>query len=1309
MTELRNVEDVYPLTPAQAGILYHHLANPGSQMYHEQVRFDLVGRLDLDVLRAAWCHLVERHPALRTSIVWDGVDDPVQVVRERVDLPWEVVDRRADPPSETDLDELAGRRLDAGLDLRRAPVMGLCLVRVDDARTHVVWDFHHLLVDGWSAALLIDEMLEAYEACRAGQTPELPAAPPFREHLAWLQRRDRTASERYWRERLSTRAGPFRLPVAHSAPATSYEAGRVERSLDRVTTDELVEIARSERVTVNTIVQAAWAILLARYGDDTDVVFGVTTSGRSPEISDVERIVGMFLNVVPFRCSVDEDAPVTTFLRDLFAAQLDSAEHEHLSLVDVQRAAGVPAGQALFDTVLIYENYPTARRDDRSIVVERHRVTERTNFPLALMVGVDETLEIVALHDATRLSAQATERIVSHLHNVLVEIASDPTRPIGDVELLDVHERRLVVEEWNRTEAPLPDVGSVGRMLAARADRSPDALAVIDGADEISLGELLARARRLGDRLAAAGVSPGDRVAVSIPRSIDMIVAVVGVIWVGAVYVPLDPEYPPARRRLIVDVARPKVVVVRDPDALDEASSWNVPVVSCVPDDEGGPPGSAEPYDAPPESPLFLTFTSGSTGGPKGVPAHHRGVLNRLEWQWRAFPFDPDEVGAAKTTLNFVDHVFEIWGHLLAGHPIAIIDESTVRDPELFVKALAHHDIRRVTLVPSQLSALLDAMPDLGGRLPRLRFVAASGESTSSALAERFRRAVPDAVLLNFYGMSEATQDATWYDDRWAVAADSFPIGRPIDNMRTYVLDRVGRPMPVGVPGEIHVGGVGLFCGYLDRPDLTAQQMRDDHLGGDGSLYRTGDLGRWLPSGHLEYLGRVDDQVKVRGHRVEPAEVEQVLREDHSVRDVVVVGREAGGSVQLVAYVVGTDVDVGALRELARRNLPTFMVPAHIVELDEFPRTPNGKVDRLALPAPTAGRRRSAEPTTPTESAMLSIWREQLGVVDIGLDDDFFETGGDSLSAVRLYSRIHRAFDNSLPLSTLFDAPTPRALAAVVDRIGREAAPTETPHFRHVVPIQPGPPDAGLPVFCVHGAGGNVLNLRDLAHEMRTSHPFYGLQARGIDGATPMHDSLDELCDDYGAEIDAVAGDAPMVLAGFSSGGLIALELAARRVARDLPVRMVVLLDTFHPAVTPGSTPWRDHARAVRRTGLRYVWSRGAALLERNRSEYRERRDVERARAAGRVVPMGLRERMAVDNTYRLLGGYRPARFDGEIVLYSADDTLPVYRHAGADRGWLRSGTAVEVVTTPGDHLTLVLAPNARSIARDLTERLAAT
>ncbi len=947
---MKGVADVYPLTPSQLGILYDALRDPDPELYFEQVRFDLVGDVDPDTFHAAWTDTFDRHPALRTVWLWEGLDDPVQVVREHVELPWTELDMTSNDEPGAALDELARHDRKRGFDLRRPPVSRVTVVKLDADRSHLIWSFHHIMLDGWSTAQVLDEVLDR---C-AGR--EVADSAPFRDHVAWLAEQDLGAARSHWRQLLAGFDHPTIVAGRRRTTDEPFDRARVTLSLDEAATESVIATAREQRVTPNTLVQAAWALTLSCLSGDDDVVFGVTGSGRPAEVPGVESIVGMFLSTLPMRVRVDRDRTVGDLWRELQGQQLDLTQYQYSSLADIARESSIPAGVAMFETALIFENFPRPDDVGRPFTVEHHRVFEQTRFPLTVLVGAGDHLEAVALYDRSQFEDGAVEALLDVFRDVLTSTVAEATLPLTSVSALADTDRHRLLDELNRTDRPVPD-STVPDEIATRARLRPDSVALIDGDRSMSYGELERAGRAIGSRLGDDGVGRGDTVLVAVDRSIDAVVAMLAVMRAGAAYVPVDPATPRGRLDAIVDDARPSLVIGN----ATGLSDLGIPSI-----DIAGLAGSTDaatgsPTGASPDDPMFVVFTSGSTGRPKGVPGTHRAVLNRCAWEARVAPYDTDEVTAQKTTFAFVDHVAELWAPLVAGRTVAIIPDDVVRTPDAFVDALARHRIRRIVMVPSLLDALLDACPDLGDRLPELTRWTLSGERLDATLVDRFRSALPAATLLNVYGMSEVMADATAYEvtSPGAPAPERrgpIPIGTPIDNQRTYVIDRAGRPAAVGVPGEIHVSGVGLMTGYWRRDDLTAERIADNPFGdGDHARwYCTGDIGRWSPDGQLEYLGRLDRQVKVRGVRIELGDVEAATRELSDVVDAVVVDAASAGSpTRLRAYIVADDgIDVAELRRQLSELVPAALVPSEFERIDEIPLLPSGKVNRAALPEP---------------------------------------------------------------------------------------------------------------------------------------------------------------------------------------------------------------------------------------------------------------------------------------------------------------------------------------------------------------------
>ncbi len=1310
---MKGVADVYPLTPAQLGILYDSLRDPDPELYFEQVRFDLVGDVEPSTLRQAWNDTIDRHPALRTVWLWEGLDDPVQVVRERVDLPWTDIDMTSVDDQRKALGQLARRDRSQGFDLRRPPVSRVTVARLADDRHHVIWSFHHIMLDGWSTARVLDEILDR---C-AGR--EVAAAPPFRDHVAWVTAQDHTIADAHWHRLLDGFDQPTRVVGGRRQNDEPFDRARATITLDEDATQAVTAAARADRVTVNTVVQAAWAVTLSCLSGNDDVVFGVTGSGRPAELAGVESIVGMFLSTLPMRVRIGSDRTVRDLWRDVQEQQLDLTQFQYSSLAEIARRSAVPPGVPLFETALVFENFPRPENAGREFVVEHHEVFEQTRFPLTVMVGAGERLDALALYDRSQFDDGAVEALLEAFVGVLDTMVADPTLPATSVSTMTEADRRRLLVEVNSTDRPVLD-STVHDEIAAHARQRPDSIALIEGDRSMSYGELDRAARAFARRLLAHGIEPGTATLIAADRSIDAVVAMLATIRTGSPYVPVDPGTPVTRLRSVIEDAGPSLAVTssRHADALGELG---VPILQ-LPD--GTTTDDTEPLDEPDErsaagsaaDTMFVVFTSGSTGRPKGVPGSHRAVLNRCAWEARVAPYEPDETTAQKTTFDFVDHVAELWAPLVAGRPLVIIPDDVVRRPTDLVATLSRHRVRRIVMVPSLLGVLLEAFPDVGDRLPELRRWTLSGERLEPALVERFRSRIPNATLLNVYGMSEVMADATAFevdapDPTESTAREPVPIGRPIDNQRVYVIDRAGRAAPIGVPGEIHISGVGLMAGYWRRDDLTAERIEPNPFGdGDHARwYATGDIGRWSAGGQLEYLGRVDRQVKVRGVRVELGDVEAAIRRLPGVIDVVVVDVSgAGAPVLLRAYLVtdeGTDV-ADARRRLVDL-VPSALVPGQFVRVDEIPLLPSGKVDRAALVDRTVdvgGDRPSADHDTTGAAdddlgTMIEIWRDVIETERIGPDDDFFDAGGHSIAGMRLLARIKRTFDVNLELSVLYDAATPRTLT---DEVRRASPATQQSRggVRHLVPITTGA-DPDRTLYCVHGAGGNVLNLRDLAQALAPDWGLVGIQASGVDGVSALHGSIDEMCEAYLSALESDRPDGPLFLAGFSGGGIIAYEMAARLRDRGRNVGAVVLLDTFHPSVRGRRRTVAEHARALIRQGPGYLVERHR--VRRQRHLYANAEEIVDAHTQpDEPVPHELRDAMLVNNTRSIIDGWTPRRYDGPVRMFAAADVLDVFAHAGLDRGWAAWTSDLRCELVPGGHQDLIVDPHASSLAEVL-------
>ncbi|MET0398428.1 MAG: non-ribosomal peptide synthase/polyketide synthase, partial [Longimicrobiaceae bacterium] len=1161
----RGVEDVYPLSSLQEGLLFHTMLSREEGFYHAHYGFELEGALDAEALRRAWDATLARHSALRASFRWKDLSRPLQVVHLEIHLPFAQEDWRALPPAEQEaaLETYLRDDLARGFDLESAPLMRVALFQTGDERFRMVWSLLQAVLDGWSMPLVFRDLRAFYQAFVEGQPPALGAAPRHREYIAWAARQDPSRTEGFWREALAGFDTPTPLPLEHAAAAPGPERReQAALQLPAVGTDALRAFARVRGLTPGTLVQGAWALLLARCAGEDDVVFGVTVSGRPAELAGVEEMVGVFINTLPVRVRLPEDARVSEWLGVLQADAAAVREHEHVPLTQVQQWSGVPAGQELFESIYVFENYPMGEAlagGIGGVTVRATTAVERGNYPLTLVVLPGASLTLRLLFDPDRLEPAAAGRLLGHLSTVVEAMAAHPERRLRQVPLLREAERTQLLEEWNATAAAYPHA-CLHDLLAGQAARTPREVAVVFGGDSLTYAELDRRADRLARHLRHQGVGPESRVGVCAERSLELVVALLAVLRAGGAYVPVDPGHPAERITYMLADSAVQVLLAQERfvDALPVHGAELV-----VLDRSGKWTGAGSP-EAPasaavPENAAYVIYTSGSTGRPKGAVNEHRGIVNRLLWMQERYRLDASDVVLQKTPFGFDVSVWELFWPLLAGARLVVAEPGGHRDPTYLAELIERERVTTAHFVPPMLQAFLEgADPE---RCRSLRRVVCSGEALPAELTERFFAALPWAELHNLYGPTEAAVDVT-HHACVRTPGRVVPIGRPVANTRVYVLDGRLEPAPMGVAGELYIGGVQVGRGYLGRPELTAERFVPDPFGEPGArLYRTGDRTRWLASGEVEYLGRTDFQVKIRGFRVEPGEVEAALLAHAPVREALMMLREdAPGQRQLVAYVVPTDAAELSAPELRARLetvLPEHMVPAAFVVLERMPLTSNGKVDRAALPKPEQGGVPGrVAPRTATEEVLAGIWADVLGVEQVWANDSFFELGGHSLLVTRVVSRVRQALGVEVPLRAVFDARTVSALARRIDELqsdGRPAAP----------PVRRVPRDGPLPVSF---AQQRLWVMDRLEPGSPAYNMPFALRLRGDLDVPALRASLDEVvrrhevlrtvfAEHQGVPVQVVLPAGRRALPAVDLRGLPGGEAEALRLAREEAVR----------------------------------------------------------------------------------------------------------------------------------------------------------
>ena len=1051
MSKQSNIEDIYPLSPLQQGLLFHSVYAPDEGVYVEQLVYSFEGDATVDVplLRQAFQKLVEHHPVLRTAFVWERRDEPLQLLLHKVAVPQEEHDWRAEPSEvrQTLLRDFLRQDQRRGFDLARAPLLRTAYLRLEGEAVALVLTFHHILLDGWSVRLILQDLFALYRDLAAGREPRLRPRPPFRLYIDWLAGQDLAAAERFWRAKLRGFAAATPLPVEAPAAVTVENAGgRLEATVPAGTADGLEIFSRRHGLTLNTLLQGAWAVLLGRATAERDVVFGVTVLGRPDDLPGVDSMVGLLINTLPVRVSVPPGACVLPWLRGLQAEGLELRRYAYTPLADVQRWSEVRRGEPLFESLLDFEVLePT--QEETAFGAHRLSVAERTSLPLTVDVQKAAVLSVSLGYDRRQLDTSGVQRALRHFLNLLGSLAlAEPEQALGALDVLAHEERQQVLAEWNDTGRDYPRDALIPQLFELQAYRTPDAVALAFEGAELTYAQTNRRAARLARRLRSLGVGIDGPVGVFAERSLEMVVALLAVLKAGGAYLPLDPALP--RERLafqLADTAAPVLLVqsgLRDrlPEHTARVIDLDSPeMTSDDPAEESYPSAFPPPH---PESTAYVIYTSGSTGRPKGVMVPHRGILNRLQWMQEAYQLTPADRVLQKTPFTFDVSVWEFFWPLVAGARLVVARPQGHRDGAYLTELIRDQGITVLHFVPSMLQSFLQE-PDVE-LCGSLRLVVASGESLPSELAERLLRRLPGAALHNLYGPTEVSVDVTSWECRAGDGRSSVPIGRPIANTAVYVLDGELRLLPMGTPGEIFLGGVGVARGYLARPDLTAERFLPDPHGrpdlvSGSRLYRTGDLGRLLPDGAVDFLGRLDHQVKIRGVRIELGEVEATLVGHPGVREAVALARQdVPGETRLVAYFVpsGEPPTTSALRSYLAERLPEAMVPAIFVPLDTLPLTPSGKVDRRALPAPGENRpqleRPFEPPRTQAERSIAEIWAGVLKLDRVGVDDSFFDLGGDSILGLRVLAQARRE-GLGFSLQQLLQNPTVARLAKILD------------------------------------------------------------------------------------------------------------------------------------------------------------------------------------------------------------------------------------------------------------------------------------
>jgi amino acid adenylation domain-containing protein len=1043
---------------------------PGTAAYNLPRAFSIAGPLDIPVLERALGIVVVRHSSLRT--VFESVNGECrQVVLPdiRIEIPLVDLSGRPEPNREAEAVAVISDEGKKAFDLSKGPLLRCLLVRLGPERYIFLLVLHHIIVDGWSISILFRELTSTYACLLKGDAPSLPDLPfQYADYAQW-QREYMTGEVldhqlAYWTRKLADCPLVLKLPTNYPRPTVANWHGATEEIvLDSAALESVKTLAKSENCTLFMVVMAAFQALLWRYSAQESIVVGTPVAARND--IELESMVGLFVNTLVFRSDFSKNFTFRELMRQVREFALDSYPHQDLpferlveSLVP-QRSLDI---HPIFQVMFTFQNIPKQIFEIPGLVIKEIAFESGiAKLDLSVEVWDDGQLHSQFEYRTDLFEKSTIQRMLGHFENLLREAAKNPDSLVGELEIMSDEEREQVLIDWNCTAADYPRNLTIPESFEAQVERDPTAIALIYEDQRWTYSAVNQAANRLARILLTRGVRGNSLVGVFLQRSPEMVIALLGILKAGAAYVPLDPSYPAERNGLLIrDAALPIIV---SHSALKHLLPDKTAEVVLIDDAEllGREQPSNLKIAVSSQDRAYVIYTSGSTGVPKGVEGTHRASMNRFYWMWSKYPFQDGEVCCQKTNVGFVDSIWEIFGPLLAGVPSVIISQDCVRDPQLFLEVLAREQVTRIVLVPSQLRAILEHAPELNKRVPALRLWSCSGEALPLELATRFREAFPEATMLNIYGSSEVAADATWHEVSEQDIGSSVPVGQPISNTQIYLVDKYSQPVPIGIPGEIYIGGDGLARGYLKRPELTAQRFVSNWLVPERSqrLYRTGDLGRWRSDGQIEYLGRTDTQVKLRGIRIELGEIESVLASHADVQEAVVAVTGEAEQQKLSAYLIANVSDAGELRRYARNKLPDYMVPAEFWKLERFPLLPSGKVNRAALmqsgAKPLVDGQSWVGPRNEVEAQLAAIWGELLKLDVIGVDQNFFELGGHSLLVLQMTARIRRSLQVELPARAVFEAPRIAELAQEVVKARALGLTVRTPELKR----RPAAPD----------------------------------------------------------------------------------------------------------------------------------------------------------------------------------------------------------------------------------------------------------
>lgn len=1052
----KKIEDIYPLSPMQEGMLFHALYSPESSVYFEQIDFNMHGALNVPLFKQALENTISRHAVLRSAFVWKKLDKLLQVVHKTVELPFTFYDWSAlsTHDQEEQFEQLKKDDRKKGFDLSDAPLLRVALIRIDAQNHKLLWSNHHIIFDGWSIPIIFKDVFTFYELSLKQSAISLPPAKPFRNYIGWLGNQSMEKAEQFWRKELEGFHSPSTLGPELQDDLSS-ESNRYTVELNPQLSNKITTLSKSEKVTINTLIQAVWAIILQHHTAQSDVLFGATVSGRPPQIEDVETMVGLFINTLPIRVDLSQFTTFNQLVNALHTKGVVLRDYEYTPLVEIQRWSAVPSEKELFNALVVFENYPVEEQMEKqqsSLTASHFNSFEQTNFPLTFLVAARKQLHLEFNYNPNLFEAEYIQQISRQVECVLEQIVTTPHIPLKHIKLLPQADEYAILNKFNQTVKSYKKYESLITLFNEQVALTPHAPALKYQSEEWSYKTLDSKSNLLAQYLVSKGVKQGQLIGVAMERSLEMVTTLYAILKAGAAYVPLDPDLPDGRINQMVETAGIELICGQSHLAkrLKKSAKTFVDINAAWPKlDEIEEQTHSQPVAA--QSAAYMIFTSGSTGIPKGVIVDHAAIINRLQWMQDHFKITAKDVVLQKTPYSFDVSVWEFFWPLLYGAKLVIAKPDGHKEPRYLAEIIIKEAITTVHFVPAMLHAFLEE--EFARRCSNLNRVICSGEALSFHLQQQFFNIFKSTELHNLYGPTEAAVDVTYWQCEPSGNHKSVPIGFPIANTEIYILDDELNPVAVGVAGELHIAGIQLARGYHNNADLTAEKfIPNPFSSAPGSrLYKTGDLARYKTNGAIEYISRIDHQVKIRGLRIELGEIEFRLTQHLQIEKAAVkVVNLTENNPQIAAYYTGKALNNEELTNFLSQSLADYMVPDYFIHLPSIPVTKNGKTDKKALPLPeqNLAHQNYVAPRNALEETLAIIWKNLLKVEKVGIYDPFFDLGGHSLLATRMISKIREAFNVEIALRLIFENNTIALLAPKIEVLRRKGAVVSLPEMQ---------------------------------------------------------------------------------------------------------------------------------------------------------------------------------------------------------------------------------------------------------------------